>query len=406
MGWLSTRRFAVRRFAAWLVLGSVGTWTVAGCTELKLGTPPAPGDPTPTEPAEEQDDPSASDTSASDTSDGRSRTNEPPSPEDPPAPPPIDDEKPRPIVVEELVTGRSHLGARSREGFRPWRSGLAVHGGSLFWVEGGTEPGIYSAPVTCKSASCVSKVAGLTRPSAFTATDTAIYVADTLLLKRLAFAAGSKVETVASSTTKEIVNVAVAGNDVFWTAGVEGAIRWTKPGGTTSTPIFSNGTPVAMAVAGSKVFWGGVDISGLDGLLQVMNTDGTSARGVRPVAGGFHVMRGNDTYLYYASGLPAKIHRLTLATGNVEVVAEDALGVADFAIDAKHAYWVEPGDGPDFLNGQVRRVAHDSADPETLAVSVKRPIAIAIAPKRVYVASAGTAAADWADGKILEITLP
>jgi hypothetical protein len=67
---------------------------------------------------------------------------------------------------------------------------------------------------------------------------------------------------------------------------------------------------------------------------------------------------------------------------------------------------VELGDAPDFLSGQVRRVAHDSGTPGTLAVSIQRPLAIAIAPKRVYVASAGTEAADWADGKILEIELP
>jgi hypothetical protein len=80
--------------------------------------------------------------------------------------------------------------------------------------------------------------------------------------------------------------------------------------------------------------------------------------------------------------------------------------VAGFAVDDSYAYWTEAGDAPDFRNGVVRRVAHDSKTPETLAVSIARPVALAVSGKLVFVASAGTSAASYADGSILRLTLP
>ncbi len=98
--------------------------------------------------------------------------------------------------------------------------------------------------------------------------------------------------------------------------------------------------------------------------------------------------------------------RLTLSSGNLEVAATNCQGVRDFAIDATHAYWVEPGSGPDYANGRVRRVSHESTTPETLAQSIQRPLGIALQGQVIFVASAGTTAASYADGVILRITLP
>jgi hypothetical protein len=90
----------------------------------------------------------------------------------------------------------------------------------------------------------------------------------------------------------------------------------------------------------------------------------------------------------------------------LEVAATNCQGVKDFAIDATHAYWVEPGSGPDYANGRLRRVAHESTTPETLAQSIARPVGLALQGRVVFVASAGTAAASFADGVILRVTLP
>jgi hypothetical protein len=311
------------------------------------------------------------------------------------------------VTVEALVTGRNRPGARSTAGYRPWRSGIAVDGDGLYvyWVESGTAPGLYrsSAISPCTVDFCVERIATFTRPSAFTASATHVYVADTTAIKRFSFAGAHTAENVVSHN-EEIVNLATAGTRVFWTAGTDPAMRATVIGGTTSTPINSNGTPVATAVAGDRLFWAGVDISGQLGAMQSVGTNGSGAREVNRFSEGFHTMRGNGTYLYYGKGSPGSIHRITLANDRDEVVDTDALGVTDFAIDDTHAYWVEPGDG-DLTNGRVRRVAHDSKTAETLAVGIPFPVAIAVFGLNAYVASAGTKAASYADGKILRISI-
>lgn len=311
------------------------------------------------------------------------------------------------VTVETLVSNRSRLGARSSAGFRPWKSGIAVHDGRVYWVESGGAPGIYAASIDapCASTSCVDKLATLTRPSAFDATSTHLYVADTTIIKRVAFAGGSP-EPIAKSTADDVVNLAAGTSSVFWTSGTDSAVHRTAPSsGTTSTPIYSNGTPVGMAVAGDRTFWAGVDISGLLGALQSIKTSGEGAREVSRFSGGFHAMKGDGTYLYYAEDQPAAIHRLTVATSRDEVVDRDALGVTDFAFDDTYAYWTEPGDAPDYANGRVRRVSHDGKDVQTLAVSIARPVAIAVSGKTVLVAAAGSAAESWADGAILRLTV-
>jgi hypothetical protein len=313
-----------------------------------------------------------------------------------------------PITVDDLVTGRTRLGARSSEGFRPWRTGLTVNNGKVYWVESGAAPGLYSAPVNCTTpATCAVLVTAMTRASAFTATQNSIFFADTTVLKRVDLtAAGASTPVTVASAAKDILNIATDGVSVFWTFGTDSAIRQTPiAGGSTSTPIFSNGTPVAMGRAGSRIYWTGVDISGQSGAIQSVGTNGMGAREVSRFANGFYVFGGNATYMYYAKDSPTTIHRITLATNHDDVVGTDAMGVTDIFVDDTFAYWVEPGDGPDYANGQVRRVAHDQKTPETLAISVRRPLAVAVEGKKVYVASAGTGTA-WSDGKILRINLP
>jgi hypothetical protein len=308
------------------------------------------------------------------------------------------------VTVDTLVTGRNRLGARSIVSFRPWRSGIAVSNDQVYWVESGTSPGLYSASATtpCTTPSCVKSVATLARPSAFTASATHVYVADITVIKRFPFGS-TTAETVVSSNM-EVDNLATAGTRVFWTSGDDSAMNATVIGGTTNTPINSNGTPIATAVAGDQLFWAGVDISGQNGAMQAIGTNGSGAREVNRFSSGFHTMGGNATFLYYAKDDPGSIHRITLNSGHDETLDKDALGVTDFAIDATHAYWVEPGDG-DLTNGRVRRIAHDSTTAETLAVGISFPLAIAVSGKTVFVASAGTKTASYADGKILRLTL-
>lgn len=335
-------------------------------------------------------------------------TNEPAAPGaggDTPAPAPDSSSGDPTVTVEPLVSGRSRLGARSSAGFRPWRTGIAVKDGRVYWVESGGSPGLYSvaSDAPCTSSSCVQKHATLTRPSAFIATGDAMIVADTTVIKRFEYGSSTGA-SVASSGADDVVNVAFDGTAVFWTSGTDQAVHRTASG-TTSTPIYSNGTPVGMAVAGDRAFWAGVDISGQIGALQNIKTSGSGAREVSRFNGGFHAMGGNATYLYYAEDAPANVHRLTVATGRDEVVDRDAIGVADFAFDDAYAYWVEPGTAPDFADGRVRRVSHDGKSAQTLAVSVAHPVAIAVSGKDVFVAAAGTSAKSWADGAILRLSI-
>lgn len=354
----------------------LASWLLVACADLKEAPPATNGPATP-----------AGDTTS-------------PAPKDP-ASSSVDPS----VTVDTLVAGRSRLGARSSAGFRPWKSGIAVHDGRVYWVESGASPGLYSASADapCAGTSCVQKHATLTRPSAFTTTADAMIVADTTVIKRFEYGASAGAQ-VASSGADDVVNVAFDGDAVFWTSGTDQGVHRTA-GGTTSTPIYSNGTPVGMAIAGDRAFWAGVDISGQIGALQNIKTSGSGAREVSRFSGGFHVMGGNATYLYYAEDNPANVHRLTVATGRDEVVDRDAIGVADFAFDDAYAYWVEPGTAPDFLDGRVRRVAHDGKSAQTLAVSVAHPVAVAVSGKNVYVAAAGTSAKSWADGAILRLTI-
>ncbi len=120
---------------------------------------------------------------------------------------------------------------------------------------------------------------------------------------------------------------------------------------------------------------------------------------------GFQTAAGNASYLYYAKDNPVTVHRLGIASGLVDDLGQSAGGVSDFFVDSTYAYWVERGTSPDYANGRVRRVAHDSTKPETLAVSVVRPVALGVLGNRVFVASGGTSAAGYADGAILRLTL-
>jgi hypothetical protein len=302
------------------------------------------------------------------------------------------------VVVDTLISGRSKLGARSIVSFRPWRTGLVATADRVVWVESGTAAGLYASAIASPSA---QPLATMTRPSAFAASAGYVYVADVTVMKRWSLAS-STAEDVASDTN-EIDNLAATDMQAFWTSGDDSAIHFTAVGGATSTPIYSNGTPVALGLAGATLYWAGVDISGLLGAIQLIGTDGKGAREVSRFSSGFSLLRGNGTFAYYVEG--ANVHRLALSSGHDDTVATDATPVHDIAVDDSYAYWVEQGDAPDYANGRVRRIAHDALSAETLAPSVPLPIAVAVSSAGVFVASAGTKAAGYGDGKILRLTI-
>ena len=306
------------------------------------------------------------------------------------------------IQVTPLYTARSRLGARSLAGFRPWRGGLAVVGDWLYWVESGTSPGLYRAPTAGCGGSCVEQVATLVRPSAFSSTTDSVLVSDVAVLKRY-FPDGG-IQPVATGST-ELANLTTDGTAAFWTTESSPVMK-TPFGGASTTIINSNGTPVGMTIAGTRVYWAGVDISGLLGALQSIGTNGSGAREESRFGSGFENLGGNATYLYYARDSPAQVLRLTLSSGMLEVVATNCSGVRDFAINATHAYWVEQGTAPDYANGRLRRVSHESTMPETMAQAVAHPVGVALQGRIAFVAAAGSPAASYADGAILKVTLP
>jgi hypothetical protein len=67
------------------------------------------------------------------------------------------------VTVEAIVEKRSRLGARSSEGYRPWRTGIAVHEDRVYWVESGATPGVYAVAFT---GGVVDEVATRARPAA------------------------------------------------------------------------------------------------------------------------------------------------------------------------------------------------------------------------------------------------
>ncbi|MGQ0506253.1 MAG: hypothetical protein ACT4TC_13155 [Myxococcaceae bacterium] len=311
------------------------------------------------------------------------------------------------IKVESWVTGRSRLGARTTSGFPAWRRGLAVSGGDVYWVESGTSPGIYATSTAqpCQAAECVRRLGTLTRPSAFAVTASHFLVADTNVLKRVAFADGV-VNTVLSHTD-EITELGGNSERAFWTTTRSNIFATTlAPTPVTNTPIYSNGTPIELVVAGDTVYWVGTDISGIVGALQMMRTNGTGAAEVLRFSSEFQAAGGNATFLYYAEGNPSLIHRLTIATGRNEIVDREGFGVADFVVNATHAYWIEPGDAPGHLNGRLRRIGHDAKKPETIAEALAFPVALAVSGDTIYLATAGTSANKYADGVLLKISLP
>ncbi|MBM4778973.1 MAG: hypothetical protein GQE15_14810 [Archangiaceae bacterium] len=306
------------------------------------------------------------------------------------------------VFVEPLLDARSRLGARSVAGFRPWRGGIAVISGSLYWVESGTAAGLYRMPVAgCAAGTCPERITALTRPSVFTATSDAVLVADVTTLKRYA-ATGGAGEPVATGSS-ELVLLASDGVAAFW-ATERAPIFKTPFGGATSTIINSNGTPFAMTIAGDRVQWVGVDISGLQVVMQSIRTAGTGAREERRFGNGFQTMKGDSRYLYFArDSMPATVLRQTVSNGLIETIALDAQGVTDFALDDQYAWWVEPGSSG-LANGRLRRVAHESVKAETVAEAIPWPVGVAVSGGVAYVLSAGTQAEAFADGKILRVS--
>lgn len=307
------------------------------------------------------------------------------------------------VFVEPLLEARSRLGARSTAAFRPWRGGIAVVAGSLYWVESGAaSSGLYRMPLGgCVGAgSCPERLATMTRPSVFAATADAVLVADVTLLKR--FPVNGAAEQVTSGTS-ELVLLATDGTAAYW-ATERAPIFKTPFGGATSTLINSNGTPFAMTIAGDRLQWVGVDISGLQAVMQSIRTTGMGAREERRSGNGFQTMKGDSRYLYFArDSMPATVLRQTVSNGLIETIALDAQGVSDFAIDDNYAWWVEPGSSG-LANGRLRRVAHESVKAETVAEAIPWPVGVAVSGGVAYVLSAGTQAEAFADGRILRVS--
>ncbi|MDX2009700.1 MAG: hypothetical protein SFW67_05905 [Myxococcaceae bacterium] len=305
------------------------------------------------------------------------------------------------IQVDVLLEARSRLGARSVRGFRPWRGGVAIVGTSLVWVESGVTPGIFRMPVEgCGGgAGCVETIASVTRPSAFAALSDSVLVADVTVLRRYVIG-GSP--TMVATAQSELVNLATDGASAFWTTE-SSAILKTPFGGVTSTLINSNGTPFAMTVAGTRLNWVGVDISGLQAVMQSIGLDGRGAREDRRSGSGFQTMKGDERFLFFArDAAPSTVVRQTLSNGLLEVVGTNAQGVTDFAIEATRACWTEPGTSA-AANGRVRCVSHESTQAETVAESLPFPVAITAHEGALYVLAAGTVGASFADGRIVRI---
>jgi hypothetical protein len=304
------------------------------------------------------------------------------------------------VQVDVLLEGRSRLGARSVRGFRPWRGGVAVVGPSLVWVESGTTPGVFRMPIEgCGGPACVETIATVTRPSAFAALPDSVLVADVTALRR--YIIGGSVTPVATSQS-EIVNLTTDGASAYWTTE-SSAILKTPFGGVTSTLINSNGTPFAMTVSGTRLNWVGVDISGLQAVMQSIGLDGRGAREDRRSGSGFQTMKGDGRFLFFARDTaPSTVVRQTLSNGLLEVVGTNAQGVTDFAIEATRACWTEPGTSA-AANGRVRCVSHESTQAETVAEALPFPVALVAHGGSLYVLAAGTMDQAFGDGRIVRI---
>jgi hypothetical protein len=304
------------------------------------------------------------------------------------------------VTVESVADDRNRPGAYSTQGYKPFRTGIALFGDELYWVESGTQPGLYALSVT--SPSNVRKVAPLTQPTSFFATTDTLYVGDRTQLKMLRPPATAL--AVIASVQDDIVTLTANANFALFTQGAANAIsRWSE--GTTAPFINSNGVPVAMAVTGSKVIWGGVDISGLNGVLQGIGLNKSGFLEYKRFSSGFASIAASDVYAYYAHQSPPVVHRIALASGADEKIGEAGSIVPEFSVTATHAYWVERGSAPNYENGRIMRVAHDSTQPEVLAVSIPSPIAIIAQGNTAYVASAGQKTKAYANGKILKVTV-
>jgi hypothetical protein len=308
------------------------------------------------------------------------------------------------ITVEVLLNGRSRLGARSARGFRPWRGGLAVVQGSVVWVESGTAPGVYRMPLDgCPSGApgCVQSLATVTRPSVFAALTDSVLVADVTALRRHPLDGSSP--TLVATGSSELTTLSTDGVSAFWTTENNPVLR-TPLGGVTSTLITSNGTPFAMTVAGDRLHWVGVDISGLQAAMQSIGLDGRGAREDRRSGNGFQTMRGNTRYLVFArDSPPSTVVRQTLSNGQLEVIGQNAQGVSDIAIDDTRTCWTEPGTSS-LANGRVRCVAHDADQPMTVAEALGSPVAIAAHAGALYVLAAGTSTEGFVDGRVVRIS--
>jgi hypothetical protein len=305
------------------------------------------------------------------------------------------------VTVTVLADNRSRPGAFTSQGYRPFRTGIAVVGDDVFWVESGTKPGLYAVSATT-SGDTVRTLASLTQPTTFASAGGSLYIADRTQLKQFTVANSST--KVLASVSSDIVTLGVDGSSVYFTEAMGGTINRTTSGSTTQF-LNSNGAPVALALGASKLIWAGVDISGINGALQVIGTNKSGFAEYKRFSSGFATIAASDRYAYYAHESPPAIHRLTLSSGADERIAEGNSVVTEFALTETHAYWTERGSAPNYENGRIMRVAHDATTPEELAVSIPSPVAIAAVGNTAYVASAGQKSKSYANGSILRVTI-
>jgi hypothetical protein len=306
------------------------------------------------------------------------------------------------VTVEALASGRNRPGAYSTQGYRPFRSGITILGNEVFWVESGTSPGLYAVAADPASGSSVRSVLSLTQPTAFAAAGSIAYIGDRTQLKRVTLPGGKS--SVTATLSNDIVAIAASENEAYIVDGARDAISKVSSAGVAPF-INSNGAPVAVALSDNRFIWAGVDISGINGVLQGINTDRTNFNEYKRFSSGFSTISASSRYAYYAHTSPPVVHRMAISSGADSKVYEGDSPVAEFAVTDTHAYWVERGSPPGYENGRVLRVAHDSNKVEVLAVSIPSPVAITALGDVAYVASAGQSSMKYANGAILKISI-
>jgi DNA-binding beta-propeller fold protein YncE len=173
--------------------------------------------------------------------------------------------------------------------------------------------------------------------------------------------------------------VAIAGEYVYWTDAVSGAVRRVNLNGQNMTTIATGGRePNALAVDGGYVYW--TDF--VDGTVSKVPVTGGEVTVLAkeqnyPLA--IHIYEG---YVYWAESLEGNINRLPTEGGPIESVVTQRFGVADFGIYGGYIYWTEG-----FTQGgdvsQISRAPLQGGGAEFFVKALK-PWALTIAGDELY----------------------